>query len=121
MYILIADDHQATRESLEAFLMSVLPSLDVGQARNGCELLDLVADERPDLILMDIEMPHLDGLQAIRQIKASWPRVKIIALITREEERQAALDAGAETCVFKGSPSKQLRDTVSALLAGEVE
>lgn len=64
-------------------------------------------------------MPHLAGIQAIQQIKASWPQVKIIAMITRQKERQAALDAGAEACFFGGSLSETLRDINLAILAGE--
>jgi DNA-binding NarL/FixJ family response regulator len=119
MEILIAINHAALRQAMAAFLTAVFPSVEIRQARTGCEVLDLTAAKRSDLILMDIEMPHVDGLQATRQIKASWPQVKIIAMITRQEERQAALDAGAETCLYKGSPSDKLRDTVVAILAGE--
>jgi DNA-binding NarL/FixJ family response regulator len=115
-HIIIADDHRTTRHSLKNYLTAILSGVDIRQARNGYEVLDLVAIECPDLILMDVEMPHLDGLQATRQIKANWPQVKIIVLITREEETLSVLDAGAETCLFKGSPPEMLRDAVLAAL-----
>ena len=117
--ILVADNHQATRQAMVEFLTSVFPGLDIRQARNGYEVLDLVAAKRPDLILMDIEMPQLDGLQATRQIKASWPQVKIIAMATHQKESRAALEAGAETYLFKGSRSETLRDAVFVVLADE--
>jgi YesN/AraC family two-component response regulator len=64
--IFIADDHQTTRHSLKTYFMATVAGVDIQQARNGYEVLDLAAVECPDLILMDVEMPHLDGLQAAR-------------------------------------------------------
>ena len=114
--ILIADDHRSTRQAMKLYLETIFSEVEIWEARNGYEALDLVTGKLPDLILMDFDMPNLDGRQATQQIKAGWPQVKIIVLIMTENQRQAALGAGANTCLFKGGQPEKLREAMLVLL-----
>ncbi len=95
--ILIVDDHSVVRSGLSAFL-SVNPDLDlVGEAENGEQALVRAGILQPDVILMDLMMPVMDGVAAIRAIKSKHPHIQIIALTSFQEDElvQNALKAGA--------------------------
>jgi DNA-binding NarL/FixJ family response regulator len=89
---------------------------EVREARNGREALHLVEQRQPDLALMDVRMPEIDGLEATGQIKARWPRVKVIVLSMYIEHQDEALTAGADAFVGKGEAPEELLDVVSALM-----
>ncbi len=106
--VLIADDHPSSRKGLRA-LLSTCPAVEViCEAENGREAVQLVEECRPDVVLMDIQMPECDGLEATRYIKARWPEVKVIALTIRAASQAAAMSAGADGFLLKGCPSKEL-------------
>ncbi len=106
--VLIADDSARAREGLRA-LFATWPELAVvGEAANGQEAVRLVAEQRPDIVLMDVHMPVLDGLQATRRIKQQWPGVAVVLLTMYTLEHSQALDAGAEALVLKGGPPDRL-------------
>lgn len=96
---LIVDDHAAFRQTLRAFL----PDSTVLECADGREVLALYAAERPDWVLMDIQMPGLDGLTATRRLKEKFPAARIIIVTNHagEEFRAAARDAGADGFVHK--------------------
>ena len=110
--ILIADDHSAVRQSLETYLTEAFPQAQVQVAGNGREALALVATAPPDLVLLDAVMPHLDGLEATRRIKARWPQVRVVALVLDFSQRDLALEAGADAWVLKGRPPREVLDAV---------
>jgi DNA-binding NarL/FixJ family response regulator len=111
--VLIADDHPISRSGLRA-LLSTLPTVEViGEAQNGWEATQLVAASQPDVVLMDLQMPVWNGLDATRQIKARWPAVKIVALTIRDAWRTEALAAGADAFLLKGCPCTELFAAVS--------
>lgn len=116
--ILIADDHPALREGIKAIL-SVHPSFDiVGEAVDGLEAIDIVERLQPDLVLMDLSMPRMDGLAATREIKKKWPETKILVFTIHEspEYQKAAAGAGADGYLYKDSPSAKLIQSIEDIL-----
>ncbi len=98
----IADDQQPARLGLRS-LLSFVPQIEVvGEASNGQEAIELVAAEQPDVVLMDIEMPVMDGLAATQAIKRQWPAVKVIAISIHPKYRAAAIASGADDFFVKG-------------------
>src|SRR5690348_15695907 len=94
--VLIVDDHGVIRRGLRGFL-DLLDDIEVvGEAENGRQAVDLAARLKPDVVLMDLLMPELDGLGAITEIKAAQPEVEIVALTSfiEEEKVTTALEAG---------------------------
>jgi YesN/AraC family two-component response regulator len=94
--------------------------VEIREAANGREALRLVEELQPDLVLMDVRMPEVDGLQATAAIKAHWSHVKVIVLSMYLEHRDEALAAGADAFVGKGEAAERLLDLLSALTQGEV-
>ena len=113
--VLIADDHAHARRGLRA-LLSTNPAIEVVcEAENGREAAQRVEQCRPDVVIMDIQMPVWDGLEATRYIKARWPAVAVIALTIRASWHAAALSAGADGFLLKGCPSSELLAAVQRL------
>jgi DNA-binding NarL/FixJ family response regulator len=113
--LVLADDGNRTRRALCA-LLATCPDLEVvGEAADGSEALELVARERPDVVVMDLRMPVLDGLQATGRIKRTWPRVRVILLSLAVEAREEALAAGADAFVAKGDPEDALLGAIRGL------
>jgi DNA-binding NarL/FixJ family response regulator len=107
--VLIADDRPTTRQGLRA-LLSLLPQVEViGEAADGRESVALVAEYRPDVVLMDMQMPVMDGVEATRRIKEQWPMVRVIALTMHPRYRAEALAAGVDLFLLKeGDPDALL-------------
>ena len=108
--VLFVDDHQVMRQGLIS-LMKALPGIQVaGEAANGREAIERARQLKPDLVLMDISMPEMDGIEATRRIKAERPTVRIVGLSVHEDDPLAAAmrAAGAEALVSKTAPSSIL-------------
>jgi DNA-binding NarL/FixJ family response regulator len=123
--VLIADDHSKSRKGLRA-LLATCPAVEViWEAENGRQAAALVEERRPDVVLMDIQMPVWDGFEATRYIKARWPEVRVIALTIHAAWQPAAMSAGADTFLLKGCPSRDLfaaiQDGVRAAVEKEAE
>ena len=110
--ILVVEDHAITLRSLKNYLMAVYPELEIKYARNGREAVDRVAVQPPDVIVMDMVMPYLDGAKATQEIKARWPEVKVVLLLLDPKQGQLALESGADAYLFK---SGDVNDLVSVL------
>jgi DNA-binding NarL/FixJ family response regulator len=106
--VLIADDSARTREGLRALFATWPELVVVGEAANGREAVRLVAECRPDVVLMDIHMPVLDGVEAARLIKEQWPTMTVVVLTMYATEQHAALATGADAFVMKGSGPDRL-------------
>jgi DNA-binding NarL/FixJ family response regulator len=114
--VLIADDQPRARKSLKA-LLSTWPRVgEMYEASNGREAVQLVKQHQPDVVLMDVRMPEIDGLKATTLIKAQASGVKVIVLSMYLEHRDEALAAGADAFVSKGDAPDRLLDVVSAAM-----
>ena len=118
--VLIVDDHAMLRRGLVTFLLSFDDLELVGEAANGVEALRLCNQVQPDVVLMDLVMPEMDGSTATRAIRQRHPQVQVIALTSfREEELvQGALEAGAIGYLLKNASADELADAIRAAHAG---
>jgi len=119
--LLLADDHDLVRDGFHRMLGRE-PDLEVvGEASNGREAVELCRSLRPDLVLMDVRMPEMDGLEATRTIKAERPEVSVLVVSTHENPDYLfeALKAGAAGYVLKDAPKRRLVDAVRRVLNGE--
>ncbi len=106
--VLIADDRPRSRSGLRAVL-ALRPGIEiVGEAADGQEAVRLVAECRPDVVLMDARMPVMDGVEATRLIKEGWPEIRVIVLTIHASYRADALAAGADAFLIKGYPAREL-------------
>jgi DNA-binding NarL/FixJ family response regulator len=118
--ILIADDHPVVRDGLVAIL-STQPDFEVAAvAEDGLEAVELAATLRPDVILLDLEMPRLDGAAAIRQMRATDPDVRVIVFTAFDTDERilTAVQAGAQGYLLKGAPRQELFQAVRVVHAG---
>ena len=116
MRIVIADDQKRARQSLRALLSASLPGVEIREAANGAEAMRLVEEAEPRLVVMDIRMPELDGLEATRRIKLRWPAVKVMVLSIYQDREGEARESGADLFVGKGEPPENLLAALSSLL-----
>jgi DNA-binding NarL/FixJ family response regulator len=113
--ILVVDDQPRARKSLQALLSTWPRASEMHEASNGREAVQLVRELQPDVVLMDVRMPEVDGLKATVQIKALWPEVKVIVLSMYTEYHDEALAAGADAFVGKGEAPDKLLDLLSVV------
>lgn len=120
--LLIVDDHAVVRQGLRMFL-ALDPDLEiVGEAADGAQALQLVAETLPDVVVMDIMMPVMDGVAATREIKRHFPDVEVLALTSALEEHKVAgaIDAGATGYLLKDASVETLTEAIHAAARGEV-
>ena len=110
--VLIADDRARTRRALRALLATDAAFELIGEAADGEEALAAVERLRPDVVILDIRMPRLDGITATTQIKARWPWIRVVAHSLADELRADALAAGADAFVPKGATVRELFDAL---------
>src|SRR5512143_1573642 len=108
--VMLVDDHNVVRSGLATFLRAYDDLELVGEAKNGFEALNRCRLKKPDVILMDLMMPEMDGITATRTILAEYPDIKIIAMTSFEEEElvQGVLAAGAISYLLKNVTSEEL-------------
>jgi len=119
--VLLVDDQALFREALATLLSTRDDVVVVGEAGDGEEALRAVAELSPDVVLMDLRMPVLDGIATTRRITVEWPAVRIIALTTFEDDDDVfpALRAGAVGYLLKDVPSARLVEAILAASRGE--
>lgn len=120
MRILIVDDDPLVCKSLHVLLSREKDMEVIGTAINGSEAITSCHKQLPDVILMDIRMPVMDGIQATRQIKAQWPQVRIMMLTTFQDEQniRLAILAGAEGYLIKSTEVASMAQQLRALVSG---
>ena len=119
--VLAVDDQRVVREGL-AMLLGLLPDVEVvGTASDGAEALDLAEQLRPDVILMDLRMPRVDGVEATRRLRASHPEVKVVVLTTYADDRSVldALRAGALGYLTKDAGADEIRQALLRVTSGQ--
>ncbi|HEX6655157.1 MAG TPA: response regulator transcription factor, partial [Candidatus Limnocylindria bacterium] len=120
--VLLVDDYEVVRRGLRGFL-ELLPEIEiVGEASNGREAVDAAYRLQPDVILMDLVMPEMDGPAAIRAIRERQPEIAVVALtsFTEPERIEAAMAAGAAGHLTKDAEAEQVADAVRAAYAGRL-
>ena len=118
--VVIVDDHAMLRKGLAVFLMSYPDLQLVGEAGNGKEGIALCAEKTPDIVLMDLMMPIMDGVAATRLIRNEFPQIEVIALTSFGEERliKSVLEAGAISYLFKKISADDLANAIRAAHQG---
>jgi DNA-binding NarL/FixJ family response regulator len=119
--VLVVDDHPLLREGINAVLAGHPDIAVVGEAGNGHEALAAYRLLLPDVTLMDLQMPELNGMEAIKAIRAEYPQARIAILTTYRGDVRAlhAIRAGAQAYLLKSALRKELTDAIRALAAGE--
>lgn len=119
--ILTVDDHPLLREGIAGMLAGEADMELVGEASNGREAIDAFRGCLPDIVLMDLQMPEVGGVEAIARIRSEFPSARIIVLTTYSGDVQAveALRAGAQAYLLKSSLRKELLDAIRAVMAGK--
>ena len=119
--VVLADDHAIVRKGIRDFLEEDAAIRVVGEASDGEEAVALVARERPDIALLDIQMPRLNGLDAARRLRKEFPNVRVLMLTAFEDEPYilAALRAGVHGYLLKTASSDELVRAIHAVAEGE--
>jgi two-component system, NarL family, response regulator LiaR len=120
--ILIVEDDPLMQMGLKQFLTTHPQIAIAGEATDGYSAIDTVREIQPDIVLMDVGLPQLDGIEATRQIKAEFPGVRVLILTSHEEETEivAALSCGADGYCIKGTSLQQLLGAIAVVREGAV-
>lgn len=119
--ILIADDHPVFRDGLRALLGTVEDCILVGEAASGLEAVERAGELQPDVVLMDLRMPDLDGIEATRRIVRTSPHIAVLVLTMFEDDESvfSAMRAGARGYLLKGADQAEILRAVRAVGSGE--
>ncbi len=119
--VLVVDDQLRARQSLKALLATWPLIGETHEATNGQEAIHCIEQGQPDLVLMDVRMPVMDGLQATRHVKRYWPQIKVIVLSMYGDYQVDALAAGADAFMSKGESPENILDRISKVLYASSE
>ena len=119
--IIIADDHELVREAMRSMLNSEPDLQIIDEAKDGQETIELTRLQRPNLVLMDVRMPKVNGFEATRKIKEEFPTTKVLIVSASEDPGfvSEAVRAGADGYVLKLSPWQERLDAIRGVLGGE--
>jgi len=121
--VVLADDHVVVRQGLRALLEDEPDIEVVGEANHGREAIEVVREATPDVVLVDLAMPDLDGISATRVIQQESPRTRVLVLSSSEDQTEllGAVRAGATGFVHKSEPVEAVADSIRAAARGEVQ
>jgi DNA-binding NarL/FixJ family response regulator len=121
MNVIICDDQAIIRDGLEMLLKLERDIEVVGLARDGAEAVELVAQHRPDLVLMDLKMPGMNGIEATRRIRTRYPEVSVLVLTTYDDDEWVfdAIRAGASGYLLKDTPREEVIKAVRGTVGGQ--
>ena len=121
MKIFIVEDHRLFREGLKAMLSPIPEYEIIGEAEDGLEAVRLIKKQKPDIVLLDLSMPRMNGFSVLREIKGSIPEVKILVLSIHESDQYVlqAFEAMADGYAIKDSSSEELRIAIRSVLEGK--
>ena len=119
--VVLADDHVMVRQGIRQFLEEEADIAVIAEAADGQEALKLVAEHRPDLVVLDVQMPGMTGVEATRQIRSRFPGVRILILTAYDDDPYvfALLRAGADGYILKSAPAEELVRAVRSVAAGQ--
>jgi DNA-binding NarL/FixJ family response regulator len=119
--VIICDDQAIIRDGLEMLLKLEKDIEVLGQAQDGAEAVEVVKRAQPDLVLMDLKMPGVNGIEATRQIRANYPQVKVLVLTTYDDDEWVfdAIRAGASGYLLKDTPREEVIKAVKGTVAGK--
>lgn len=119
--VLIADDHPLFRDGLRVLLEATVDTALVGEAASGDEVVELAVTLQPDVVLMDVQMPGLNGIDATRRIVATSPSIAVLVVTMYEDDASvfAAMQAGARGYLLKGAGREQMLGAIRAVARGE--
>lgn len=119
--LLVADDHPVLRDGLIAVLSTQHDFEVVGEAGSGSEAIQKVAQLQPDVVLLDLEMPEMDGVEALKRMQEHNPNVRVIIFTAFDADERilAAVQAGAQGYILKGAPRDQVFDAIRIVHAGD--
>src|SRR4051812_4533008 len=122
MKVLLADDHRIVREGLRSLLEAQDDMQVVGEADNGRLALEMAAEHEPDVVVMDVAMPQLNGIEATRRLMSDQPDTKVVALSMHSDRRYVseALKAGASAYLIKDGAFDELVSAIRAVVANKV-
>lgn len=120
--LLLVDDHVVVRSGLRMLLETRPDMVIVAEAQSGAEAVRLVTQHRPDVVLMDVQMPDMNGIEATRQIKERWPETQVLALTMYEDDQYffEMLQAGASGYVPKRAAPDELVTAIRTVYGGDV-
>ncbi len=121
MKIIICDDQAVVRDGLEMLLNLEKDIEVVGTAQDGAEAVELAAQKKPDIMLMDLKMPGMNGIEATRQIRAKFPAVKVLVLTTYDDDEWVldAIRAGASGYLLKDTPREEVVKAIRGTVEGK--
>ena len=110
--VLIADDRSRSRKGLRALLSTNAQLEVVAEAQNGKEAVEMTDELQPNVVLMDVRMPVMSGVEATRMIKDQWPEIRVVVLSMYQRHLDEAKDAGADFFLQKGCPTQDLFEAI---------
>lgn len=119
--VYIADDQTLFRKGMSRLVRSFPNVREVKEAGNGQELLDLIKDEQPDVVLMDLEMPVMDGIEATEKVLAKYPSTKIIILSMHDSQQHIfyLMEVGAHAFLLKNAEPEEVQDAINAVMKND--
>jgi len=115
MNIMLVEDNLQARRALAAYLSLQVGIRITAEASNGLEAINEIKSHPPDIVIMDMQMPVMDGLEATKIIKKRWPKVKVVVLTMYQNYQSEALSAGADAFLVKDCPVEELISAVNTV------